>query len=118
MKANTFTKETINSVGMESRDFPDFQVGDKIAVFQIVKEGEKEREQRFEGDVIAFSKNGASSTFTVRRIGAKNIGVERTFPYYSPAIAKIQKIKSGIVRRAKLFFLRDRIGKEAKIKGH
>lgn len=118
MKANFFSKETINSFGIEPRDFPEFNVGDKIEVFQIVKEGDKEREQRFEGNVIAFNKNGASTTFTVRKIGAKNIGVERIFPYYSPAIAKITKLKSGIVRRAKLFFLRDKIGKDAKIKGH
>lgn len=118
MKANFFTKETINAIGIEDRGFPDFRVGDLIEVYQIVKEGEKEREQKFEGSVIGFSKNGISSTFTVRKIGDKGIGIERIFPYYSPNISKIKTLKAGKVRRAKLFYLRDRIGKHAKIKGH
>ena len=118
MKAAALTKETINTVGLVERDFPEFKVGDLIEVYQIVKEGDKEREQKFEGSVIAISNNGISSTFTVRKIGNKNVGIERIFPYYSPAIASIKKLKNGRVRRAKLFYLRDRVGKFAKIKGH
>ncbi len=118
MKSSGITKETIKFIDQEDRGFPDFKVGDAIEVYQIVKEGDKEREQRFEGNVIAFNRNGISTTFTVRKISAKNIGVERIFPYYSPAITRIKKIKSGKVRRAKLFFLRNKVGKSAKIKGH
>ncbi len=118
MKASVLTKETINGIDVVDRGFPEFRVGDLIEVYQIVKEGDKEREQKFEGNVISISKNGISSTFTVRKIGDKNIGVERIFPYYSPNISKIKQLKTGIVRRAKLFYLRDLVGKVAKIKGH
>ena len=126
MKAKTLTKETVLDFECVDRGFPEFSVGDKIEVFQIVKESvregnkekEKEREQKFEGNVITYRKNGAGTSFTVRKISTKGIGVERTFPYYSPIITKINKIKEGKVRRAKLYYLRDKVGKETKIKGH
>lgn len=118
LEPKKISRESIKSIGLEDRGFPDFKVGDRIEVFQIVKEGDKEREQKFEGDVISFKKSGISTTFTVRKLASKGIGVERIFPYYSPVITKIAKLKTGIVRRAKLYYLRDRIGKGVKIKGH
>ena len=116
MKAQTLTKETILDLGTEDRGFPQFRVGDTIEVSQIVKEGNKERIQKFIGDVIADHTNGISSTFTVRKIGANSIGVERIFPYYSPIIADIKLIKYGKVRRAKLYYVRNLVGKAARIK--
>ncbi len=116
MKAAKLTKETILDYGMFDRNFPPFKVGDTIEVFQLIKEGDKERIQMFEGDVIAMHNNGVASTFTVRRIGANGVGVERIFPYYSKAIDNIKLIKHGSVRRAKLNYIRERIGKAARIK--
>ncbi len=116
MKATTLTKETILSAEVKDRGFPDFRVGDSIEVSQIVKEGAKERIQMFAGDVIAQSRNGIASTFTVRRIGAGGIGVERIYPYHSPVIDNIRLLKRGKVRRAKLFYLRDRVGRSARVK--
>ena len=116
MKARVLTKETIKDVGVTDRGFPEFRVGDTIEVAQIVKEGEKERIQKFVGDVIAFHKNGIATTFMIRRIGANSIGVERIFPYYSPIISDVRLVKRGKVRRAKLFYIRDRVGKSARIK--
>ena len=115
MKASKFTRETINEMGIYDRNFPDFNVGDAIAVSLRVKEGGKERIQVFEGDVIAMRKNGASSTFTVRKIGANSVPVERVLPYYSPLIESIRFIRSGKVRRAKLYYIRERIGKAARV---
>lgn len=116
MKAAGLTKETVLQEGVHSRNFPEFRVGDTIVVSQIVKEGAKERIQKFQGDVIADHNNGIASTFTVRRLCANNIYVERIYPYYSPMIDGIEVMKRGRVRRAKLFYLRDRVGKAAKIK--
>ncbi|MGB8366828.1 MAG: 50S ribosomal protein L19 [Candidatus Babeliales bacterium] len=116
MKAKQYTKETINAIGMENRDFPAFRVGDAIAVSQRIKEGNKERLQVFQGNVIAMHKNGASTTFIVRKIGAHGIAVERIYPYYSPLIESIKVISHGAVRRAKLFYVRDRVGKAAQLK--
>lgn len=116
MKAAGWTKETVLRAGVEGISHTEFRVGDTIEVGYMVKEGNKERIQNFKGDVIAFHRNGISTTFTVRRIGANGIGVERIFPYYSPKISSIQVIKRGVVRRAKLFYVRDRIGKSARIK--
>lgn len=115
MKAETFTKETIRELGVRPLDFPDFQIGDRIAVSQRIMEGDKERIQIFEGDVIAMHNNGISSTFTVRKIGANNVPVELILPLYSPRIASIRYIRSGKVRRAKLYYLRNRIGKAAQV---
>ena len=116
MKAQGLTKETILDYGIKERGFPQFRVGDSIEVSQIVKEGDKERIQKFAGDVISIRHgSGINRTFTVRRIGANNIGVERTFPYYSEIINAIQLVKHGRVRKAKLFYLRKRVGKSARI---
>lgn len=116
MKAEKYTKETIRNVGMYERDFPKFSEGDTISISQRIKEGEKERIQLFEGDVIAIKKRGVSTTFTVRKMGAHGVAVERIFPYYSPLIKAIALIKLGSVRRSKLYYVRDRVGKAARIK--
>lgn len=116
MKANKLTKETINRVGVTAKQFPEFTIGDSIALSQWIIEGDKKRLQVFEGDVIAFHHNGVSTTFTVRKIGANNVAVERIYPYYSPVIESISVVRHGRVRRAKLFYLRDRMGKSRKIK--
>ena len=119
MKANKFTRETIRELGASELSFPNFQVGDAIRVWQRIKEGEKgdkERLQAFEGDVIAMHKNGASTTFTVRRIGANSVPVERIFPMFTPLISTIELVRKGDVRRAKLYYMRKRVGKEARVK--
>src|SRR3984893_6201258 len=97
------------------REFPKFRSGDNITVNYKIVEGNKERIQSFKGDVIKRQGNGFTSTFTVRKI-SDGVGVERTFPLYSPNIESIEVNKSGRVRRAKLYFLRDRSGKSARIK--
>lgn len=116
MKAKGYTKETINQIGVVERNFPDFGVGDTITVSIFIKEGEKKRVQDFQGDIIAIRNNGNSSTFTVRKIGANSVAVERIFPYHSPIISDIKIVKRGDVRRAKLYYVRDRVGKSARIK--
>lgn len=94
-----------------------FRVGDTVKVNYKIIEGGKERIQPFEGIVISKKGKGVSKTFTVRRIGAKNIGVERIFPVYSPKISSINVVKLGVARRAKLYYLRQqRSKKDAKIK--
>ena len=118
MKASNYTKETIKNIGVTERNFPEFGIGDTIAVSLRIKEGSKERVQIFQGDVIAFHNNGIASTFMVRKIGANNISVEQILPLYSPIIKEIKFIRKGKVRRAKLFYLRDRVGKAARIKEH
>lgn len=116
MKATKVTRETIAQLGVSERNFPEFRAGDTVAVSQIVKEGNKERIQIFEGGVISMRGTGASKTFTVRRLSANNVYVERIYPYYSPIIDSIKVVKRGKVRRAKLYYLRDSIGKKARIK--
>lgn len=116
MKANKLTKETIGQIGVYERNFPAFEIGDCVGVSQRIKEGDKERLQVFEGDVIAMHKNGASTTFIVRKIAANNIPVERIFPYYSPLIDSITLVRKADVRRAKLYYLRGRVGKAARVK--
>lgn len=96
-------------------DLPAFNPGDHIKVHVRVIEGDKERIQPFEGDVISIRGTGASKTFTVRKMSG-GVGVERIFPLYSPKIAKIELLKQGDVRRAKLFYLRNLSGKAARIK--
>ncbi len=93
----------------------EFNVGDTVKVFYKIKEGNKERIQGYEGTVIARKNGGIRETFTVRRISF-GVGVERTFPVNSPKIDKIEVLKKGKVRRAKLFYLRDLTGKATKIK--
>lgn len=115
MKAQKYTKETIRDIGTPKKDFPVFSMGDTISVSQRIKEGDKERFQVFEGDVIAIHNNGISSTFTIRKIGASAVSVERIFPYYSPMIASIKFIRKGKARRAKLYYMRKRLGKAARV---
>ncbi len=95
-------------------DLPDFGPGDTVAVHTKVVEGDKERVQVFEGIVIKRKGEGVNTTFTVRKI-SNGVGVERIFPLHSPNIEKIIKLKSGHVRRAKLYYLRDLTGKAARI---
>jgi len=96
-------------------DIPQFNAGDRIKIFVRVIEGDKERLQPFEGDVISIRGEGTNKTFTVRKISS-GVGVERIFPINSPKIAKIEIIKKGQVRRAKLYYLRNLSGKAARIK--
>ncbi|HSD65023.1 MAG TPA: 50S ribosomal protein L19 [Ignavibacteriaceae bacterium] len=106
----------VNNILPEQKtELPAFNSGDHIRVHVRVIEGDKERIQPFEGDVISIRGNGASKTFTVRKISS-GVGVERIFPYNSPKIAKVELIKQGDVRRAKLFYLRNLSGKAARIK--
>lgn len=112
MKAQGFTRETI-TVGVE-RKLPVFRPGDTIRVAEHIKEGEKERIQYFEGDIIALRNKGISSTVTVRRIGANSVAVERIFPLHSTKF-DFEFVREGQVRRAKLYYMRDRIGKEARV---
>ena len=96
-------------------DLPELLIGDTVRVFVKVKEGNRERLQAFEGTIIRKKNGGISETFTVRRI-SYGVGVERTFPVNSPNIGKIEIIRKGKVRRAKLYYWRDRVGKAAKVK--
>jgi large subunit ribosomal protein L19 len=96
-------------------DIPEFAPGDTVKVHVRVVEGNRERVQVFEGAVIARRGSGAGASFTVRKVSF-GVGVERTFPLHSPIIAKIERVTRGDVRRAKLYYLRDRVGKAAKIK--
>ena len=96
-------------------DLPEFHVGDTVKLHVKVKEGNRERIQMFEGTVIKRQNGGLRETFTVRRF-AYGVGVERTFPVNSPIIEKMEVTRRGKVRRAKLFYLRDRVGKAAKVK--
>jgi large subunit ribosomal protein L19 len=116
MRAKKYTRETILEMGTGARPFDKFSIGDAITVAQKIKEGDKERIQMFEGDVIAINHKGIASTFTVRKIGANAIAVERIFPYYSPLIDSIKFLRKGKVRRAKLYYMRERIGKAARVK--
>ena len=96
-------------------DLPNFNVGDNVKLHVKVKEGNRERIQMFEGTVIKRQNGGLRETFTVRRL-AYGVGVERTFPVNSPIIEKMEVTRRGKVRRSKLFYLRDRVGKAAKVK--
>ncbi|MBN2654782.1 MAG: 50S ribosomal protein L19 [Nitrospirae bacterium] len=97
------------------KDVPDFGIGDTLKVFVKVVEGDKERLQPFEGFVIARKGSGVRETFTLRKISF-GVGVERIFPVHSPSLDKIEVLKRGDVRRAKLYYIRDKKGKEARIK--
>ena len=94
---------------------PEFHVGDTVKVYAKIKEGNRERIQVFEGTVIKRQNGGAKETFTVRKF-SNGVGVEKTWPLHSPIVTKIQVVRKGKVRRAKLYYLRDRIGKRAKVK--
>ena len=106
---NELEKEQLRS------DLPALQVGDTVRVFVKVVEGTSERLQNFEGIVIKIQGGGIRKSFTVRKI-SYGVGVERTFPYNSPRIDRIEVVRHGVVRRAKLLYLRDRVGKAAKIR--
>ena len=108
-------KEEVEKSAEETKkvEIPDFRVGDTIKLQYRIIEGEKTRLQPFQGIVISKKGEGVSKTFTVRRIGADKIGVERIFPLHSPNIEKLTVVKKGKVRRAKLYYLRDKKGREA-----
>ena len=97
------------------REVAEFKTGDTVRVHAKVKEGNRERIQVFEGTVIKRQTGGARETFTVRK-QARGVGVEKTWPVHSPIIEKIEVVRRGKVRRAKLYYLRDRVGKAAKVK--
>ncbi|MDR1067136.1 MAG: 50S ribosomal protein L19 [Clostridiales bacterium] len=96
-------------------EVPSFKVGDTIRVYAKIIEGTRERVQMFEGTALKRQNGGNRETFTVRRM-SYGVGVEKTWPLHSPRVEKIEVVRRGIVRRAKLFYLRDRIGKAAKVK--
>ena len=98
-----------------NKNRPEIQIGDTVRVHIRIKEGNRERIQVFEGTVIAMKHGGISETFTVRRI-SHGVGAEKVFPLHSPTIADIQIVRHGRVRRAKLYYLRGRVGKRAKVR--
>ena len=104
-----FTNEQLKS------EVPVIRIGDTVRVHTKIKEGNRERIQMFEGTVIAKHGGGISETFTVRRV-SYGVGVEKTFPIHSPNVEKVDVIRVGKVRRAKLYYLRDRVGKASKVK--
>ena len=95
-------------------DLPELKIGDTVKVHAKIKEGNRERIQIFEGTIIAMKHSGINKTVTVRRI-SYGVGVEKTFPVHSPNIAKFEVVRHGKVRRAKLYYLRGRVGKAAKV---
>ncbi len=105
----------IMTEGMVKAEQPKFDIGDTVRVSVRIKEGERTRIQMFEGTVIARRHGGVAETFTVRRT-AYGVGVERVFPVNSPFVEKVEVVRYGRVRRAKLYYLRDRVGKAAKVK--
>jgi large subunit ribosomal protein L19 len=106
--------DAINAENVK-KEIPEFSVGDTVKVSVKVIEGDRERIQAFEGTVIARKNGGISETFTVRRISF-GVGVEKTFPIHSPKVADIKVVRHGKVRRAKLYYLRERTGKAARVK--
>ncbi|MBQ3549455.1 MAG: 50S ribosomal protein L19 [Clostridia bacterium] len=108
-----FVKEI--SKGMLKEEKPEIKIGSTVRVHVRITEGDKSRIQMFEGTVIAKNNSGIAETFTVRRV-SYGVGVERVFPVHSPNVAKVETIRNGKVRRAKLYYLRDRVGKAAKVK--
>lgn len=96
-------------------DVPEFNIGDTVKVHVWIREGERERVQIFEGTVIARAGSGIAETFTVRRL-SYGVGVERIFPIHSPNVKEVEVTRHGRVRRAKLYYLRDRVGKAARVK--
>ncbi|MEM6264582.1 MAG: 50S ribosomal protein L19 [Bacteroidota bacterium] len=110
-------KELVNLVQAEylREDLPSFKAGDTVNVHVRITEGNKERIQQFRGTCIQRKGEGATETFTVRKISG-GIGVERIFPLHSPSLDKVEVLRRGKVRRARLFYLRDKIGKKARIK--
>ncbi len=109
--------EIVKAIGNEQmkKEVPVFSIGDTVKVHNLIKEGNRERIQIFEGTVIRKKNTGISETFTVRRI-SYGVGVEKTFPLHSPSVANVEIVRKGKVRRARLYYLRDRVGKAAKVK--
>ena len=107
----------LDTIGQEQirTDLPALAIGDTVRVYIKVKEGTRERIQMFEGTVIAKKGSGIAETFTVRRV-AYGVGVERVFPLHSPNVKDVEVVRHGKVRRSKLYYLRDRVGKAAKVK--
>ena len=105
----------IISADSVKQEIPAFEVGDTVRIGVNIREGDKERVQMFEGTVIARKGSGISETFTVRRV-YYGVGIERVFPIHSPNVKEVKVIRRGKVRRAKLYYLRDRVGKAAKVK--
>ena len=103
------------SQGSLKETLPKFSIGDTVKVHVRIKEGEKSRIQLFEGTVIAMKHGGVHETFTVRRV-AHGVGVERVFPLHSPSVENVEIVREGKVRRAKLYYLRGKVGKAAKVK--
>ena len=116
MKSKKLNKETIQSLAVREVSFPEFGIGDVIEVSQWVQEADNKRIQVFKGNVIAKSNNAGSSTFTVRKVSADGVAVERIFPFYAPIIDSIKLIAKAKIRRAKLYYVRDKIGVDATIK--
>lgn len=106
--------ETIGNEQMK-KEVPQFAIGDTVKVHNLIKEGNRERIQIFEGTVIRKKNGGISETFTVRRV-SYGVGVEKTFPIHSPNVVNVEVVRRGKVRRARLYYLRDRVGKAAKVK--
>ena len=106
---NAFANEQLKT------EVPSFNIGDTVKVHNRIKEGQRERIQLFEGTVIAKKNGGISESFTVRRV-AYGCGVEKTFPLHSPNVVKVEVVRTGKVRRSKLYYIRERIGKSAKVK--
>ena len=117
MKKGRYIMNILNEIGKEQlrTDLPQLNVGDTVHVYIKVKEGTRERIQMFEGTIIAKKHGGIAETFTVRRV-SYGVGVEKTFLVHSPNIDHIDIVRKGKVRRAKLYYLRDRVGKAAKVK--
>lgn len=110
------TQEILREIENEAlKEVAEFMVGDTVRVHGKIKEGNRERIQVFEGTVIKKQGTGARATFTVRKF-SNGVGVEKTWPMYSPLVEKIEVVRQGKVRRAKLYYLRDRVGKAAKVK--
>ncbi|NLN82538.1 MAG: 50S ribosomal protein L19 [Clostridiales bacterium] len=109
--------DAIKTIAKDSlkEKIPAFSIGDTVRVSVKIREGERERIQAFEGTVIAKKGSGVAETFTVRRV-SYGVGVERVFPIHSPNVADVSVIRHGKVRRSKLYYLRDRLGKSAKVK--
>ncbi|EAH4670538.1 50S ribosomal protein L19 [Campylobacter coli] len=108
--------EQFEAKQIEGKNVPEFRAGDTLRLAIRIKEGDKTRIQNFEGICIARRGNGVDETFIVRKMGANNVGVERIFPIYSESLESITVVRKGHVRRARLFYLRDRRGKAARIK--
>ncbi len=106
--------ESLTSAQLRT-DLPELCIGDTVKVHVLIKEGSRERIQVFEGTIISKKHGGIAETFTVRRV-SYGVGVERTFPVNSPKLAKIEVVRKGKVRRAKLYYLRDRVGKATRVK--